>query len=699
MSGDQLEVRIESHARRNGLVVHDAVERRRYELPTDDLVTPESIEDPGFLYPVDAAARVETRTLRLPQVPATYLRDASFNLVAPIEHHTERELAAGRHVIEVDAPVKLYLAIEGPATVRADAMFVSITATEPREVVVGARSYHEQPAATITTTGEPADVVDVLSYLGGALKTTSAERAWPTLRGHPPTLTVGSERDIPDILTRPKTDVTVEIPATLPHAFVVAPLAYYLGATVAVGDRPQILARDHVHRLDGPDGFETAVERTLKRCFFLDCVTRSDGLYTHLSRERHDLEAALDVDVPALYRADPVARLATYLQIPHETVAPHVPQWKLTAHVDPHPDHLEVLPFLVDDLAVVHTPGEASSLDHDSTSAQLEAIQEFTRLRGDGGVKGREESRSGGPGDTPAVVNPEGTDSIEQTWFGAHVPVGASKGLVAAYRNRLDRDHSDAPIEVVVVCNETEMADEGSLASEVYGSRDRLPFDVSFYEDLTTDRLRFVLESDVDFLHYVGHIDTDGFRCTDGTLDAGTLDSVGMDAFFLNACASYLQGERLIERGAIGGVVTLDEIINSGAVRVGTTMTRLLNQGFPLRPALGIASERSVIGSQYIVIGDGNVDITHHESLTPTFLKVATRDDGYDVDIRTYPIGIHGMGATFRPEIADNEFHFLVGARGMEFRVTPAEFASFLDLQTVPMRVDGQFTWSDRFDP
>lgn len=696
-----MRVRIESLPERDGIAVVDAVERRRYEVPSDGPVTPRRVDDPDFPFPVDAAARVETTELRLPQVPAAYLRDGSFEPVAGIEHHSSHDLRAGRHVVEVDAPMKLYIAVEGPATVTADAAFITVSASEPTAFTLGARSYHERPAATMTTTGDPRDVLATLSYFGDALKTLSPERAWPTLRGHPPALDVGERRQVPDGLARPEAGVTVEVPATLSHAFVAAPLAYYLGAELSVGDVPRIRTGDRTYPLAAPDGFEPEVERVLKRSFLLDCATRMDGLYDYPTHERRALERAIDVDFPALYDAPPADRLAAYLDVPHEAVAPYVPRWKLTAHVDPRPDNLEILPFLVDDLAVIRTPDGSGTVEDPAATAQLDAIREFTRARCDG-TGTTADSRGSGTGrgpDRPGVVTPERTDSIEQAWVGDHVPVGASKAMVEAFRNRLDREVSEGPIEVVVVCNGTEMADEGATAREVYGSRDRLPFDVTFYEDLTTDRLRLVLESEADLLHYVGHIDDDGFQCPDGWLDAATLDAVGHDAFFLNACASYGQGARLIERGAVGGVVTLDEVLNSGAVRVGEAMTRLLNHGFPLRPALNIARERSIVGNQYIVIGDGNADVTHSESFTPNFVEVTSRSDSYEARIRTYPIRNRGMGTTFRPEIADNTQYYLVGTERMQFDVTADELREFLDLQVVPVLVDGEFTWSDGFDP
>lgn len=687
-----MNVRIESLSDRDGLAIVDTVEQRRYEIPADLKTGPEPVEDIFITFPVDAAATVTATELRLPQVPSSYIRTAEFDLVEHIKHHSEHRLDDGTYVIDVEAPVKLYISVEGPVTVTADGAFITATAETPTEFVVAARSRHERPAATITTTGEPEDVLEALSYLGSALKTTTPERTWPTLRGHPPALALGDEQDVPAELSKPKTDVCVEVPPTLAHAFIVAPLAYFLGADLVAGDAPRVHAGGMVHSLGTGRGFEMEVERVLKRTFVLECATRAHGLYDAPMFERRELDAILEVDLDQLYDATPGERLTTYLEINYEAVEEYIPQWKLTAHVEPIPEHLDILPFIINDLAVVRTPGNESG-DSDA-SGQLKAIREFTRARADGATR----TRSGDAADGSEVVTPERTDSLEQAWVGEHVPVGASKAMVEAFRNRLTRGPLDESIDVVVVCNDTEMADEGIIARDVYGSRDRLPFDVALYEDLPTERLRLVLESDADLLHYVGHIDEGGFRCPNGTLDVGDIDGVGTDAFFLNACSSYGQGEKLIERGAIGGVVTLDEVINSGALRVGKTMTRLLNRGFPLRAALNIARDRSVVGNQYIVIGDGNVDIVHSESMFPNMSEVRECDDGYELSVQTYPVRNAGMGATFRPEIAGNRTHYLVGTSHMEFSVTTDELREFLDLQVVPVRFDGRFTWSDRLE-
>jgi len=90
---------------------------------------------------------------------------------------------------------------------------------------------------------------------------------------------------------------------------------------------------------------------------------------------------------------------------------------------------------------------------------------------------------------------------------------------------------------------------EEDIVEEFYGARDLFEFDISVYYELTGAELREVLHSDADFLHYIGHVDEDGFQCADGMFDARTMETVEVDAFLLNACQSYKQGQALVDRG------------------------------------------------------------------------------------------------------------------------------------------------------
>ncbi|WP_433624367.1 hypothetical protein [Halomicrococcus sp. NG-SE-24] len=317
----------------------------------------------------------------------------------------------------------------------------------------------------------------------------------------------------------------------------------------------------------------------------------------------------MDLDFADLYDASLAERLAAYLEVPYALLEDHVPEWQLAAHVAPEPENVEMLPFVVDDLAVVRTP---SVTERPASDVRSSATEEFARS----GEFTRSVTGSSAP--DQSLVEPDLTDAQEQLWVGDDAPVGANKAIAEAFRNRLERTSSDGEIDITVVCNDSKMDEERTLADEMYGSREELPFDVTVRSDLTTGELRDALARETQFFHYIGHIDENGFDCADGYLDTRSLDSVGAEAFFLNACQSYDQGVALIESGAIGGVVTLNDVVNSGAVRVGKAMSRLLNRGFPLRSALNVARDRSLVGDQYLVVGDGNLGITQTDGNAPT---------------------------------------------------------------------------------
>jgi hypothetical protein len=243
------------------------------------------------------------------------------------------------------------------------------------------------------------------------------------------------------------------------------------------------------------------------------------------------------------------------------------------------------------------------------------------------------------------------------------------------------------------------MAEELDVGEEVYGSRTDLPFDVTVREALTRAELRGTLARDCDFLHYIGHIDDRGINCVDGRLDARTLDRISVDAFLLNACQSYEQGAALVEAGAIAGIVTLSDVINDGAVRMGRTLARLLNRGFPLNGALEVAGEASVIGDQYTVIGDGQLTLARAEGSPPN-LSVVERagPDTYRLQYRTFPTSRDPIGSMNIPYVAGNDQYYLLPGNVDTFELDGDELAEFLSLETAPVRFDGDLNWSDELD-
>ncbi|MFC6973886.1 hypothetical protein ACFQL1_03110 [Halomicroarcula sp. GCM10025709] len=612
--------------------------RRAPALParTPESVSPRPVDTDSFRFPVSQAVAFETSSLVLPTIVPVYVRDADGETVAEVKQFEQASVPTESYSLDLCTRIKTYVRVESAAQVSVDMDQTRIEFPEPTTVAVGARSRHDRPAATVTTTTDPTDMLTAIETFGSALKTTDPERSYPTLRGHPPALELGDELDIPESIERPETGVTLELPPTLSAAFVAAPLSYYLGASLEPAPTPRLTTDDGFeYSLSGPDGYERAVERTLKQLFFLDCVTRTEGYYELDLHERGEIEPLVDIDFAALYDRPLTEQVEAYLDIPYELVADHVPEWRLTTHIDPTAENAEQLPFVVDDLAIVRTQ-QGTGPSEPTVPAGLEA--EFTR---DDVIT---RSASADTSAESEYVEPQSADTLEQAWIGDSIPIGASKLTTDAFRNRLDREETAGDISITVVQNDARMEQERQIADEVYGNRADLPFDVTVRENLTTDDLADVLAAPTDFFHYIGHTDHEGFTCEDGKLDAASVDTVGVDTFLLNACNSYHQGLALIENGAIGGIVTLNEILNDDAVEIGSSTARLLNSGFPLRAALTISREVSPMGGQYIVVGDGGITVTQPASGTPNLLDITECDEGYEVEIVTYATDDRGLG-------------------------------------------------------
>ncbi|EFW90229.1 hypothetical protein ZOD2009_19268 [Haladaptatus paucihalophilus DX253] len=674
-------------SRPDGIEIRDQIERRTCTLQTFDAVRPVPADTHSFRFPVDRAVCLSTGGLRLPTPAAVYVRDETGEMVASVEGMANEALPSGNYTIELCTPIKLYLDVEESLDIGATFEDITFRFGSRTTVVVGGRSSHRRPSGTVTTTSDPTDMMAAISTFGSALKTTSPERSFPTLRGHPPVVELGDELRVPDALQPPETGVTIEVPPTYESIFPVASLAYYLGATVVPGNSPRIVTDDFEHPLGGARDFESEVERVLKQTFLLDCVTRTEGLYPIDLHERRTLESTVDLDFAALYDAPLDDRLETYLTIPYGMLEDLVPDWQLTTHVSSTATNVEMLPFLVDDLAAIRTP---RATEVSASAIQVPAVEQF--------VRGNTRSTSETTSNPRTFVEPEQTDSLEQVWVGDDAPVGASKATINAFHNRLERTTTDREIAITVVCNDREMDEERNLADEVYGSGRTLPFDVSVEHDLSVAELRSVLESETQFLHYIGHIDEGGFNCRDGMLDAAELDDIGVEAFLLNACRSFEQGMALIEAGAIGGVVTLNDVINSGAVRVGKTMARLLNRGFPLWAALDIARDRSIIGGQYTVVGDGSINVVQTESIAAVLFDIEVNGERFEVTPITYLSNEGGIGAFVNLRLDETNRSYLASGSLSTLTMDKDTLTRLLALEDVPVRLDGRFTWSYSLD-
>ncbi|MWV40607.1 hypothetical protein [Natrialba sp. INN-245] len=621
-------------------------------------------------------------------------------------------LSSGEYVVDVDTDIKTYLRFSGPARIERSAGFDSIVVSFPTRtpIQLGFRSRHELPAATITVPDSPEAVAEALTHLSSSQKTTGPNRTYPTLRGHPPLFEPGESLEIPDHVRgeTPNSGVELLVPPTYESLLVTAPLAYYLQATVrtlpdaGIAHEPEsprlrlpVVGVDR--RLEPMPELERDVERLLRKTFFLDCLVRNAGPYgTKLAAT--SLLDALELDPTTLYEASPQRRLSTYLEVPYAAVEHRLPDWHLSTYLEPGYDRLETIPFLLDRLSMIYTP-RTSELDGKELVER--SLEDFYRGDTDPSVDGR---ASTGQVASVDIVKPELRNGRVHGWLADGVPIDVFKCASEAYQNRLEYvERTSDSISIQVILNDPEMSGEHDSVAEIYRQRSEvLPMHVTVEESLRTADLARTFEASHDFIHYIGHCETDGLRCSDGYLSTSSLDRCNAQTFFLNACGSFFEGQTLIEKGSVAGAVTFTKVLNDHAVKVGSTFAKLLVHGFSIERAMCLARRRIMMGKDYAVVGDGTHSLIQGEHRLPTTVKIEELEDTDDQFLVTFDCySTEATGAYYFPHTTDNEYAYLCG-RESSFTLSRSELACVLEETEASVIYDGDVYWSEelstRFD-
>ena len=705
----------------DGITVTDHIENTQFEVYTDRAVDPRPRPESAHYFPVDASVAVETASIEIPRVAVVETRAGDGELLT---HGDCYSMPDGSYHVGINpAPTKLYLTFDSGFSVSTTDRTTRIDLDTPATVGLGFRSLHQTPAGTITTPTDPESLMDAVSLLGSALQTMSPERSFPTLRGHPPLIQPGEEFRVPERVEPVDSGVRIVVPPEYRYLYPVVSLAYYFAADVVPGDTPRIEGDGWTYPLE--PGFEARTAQVLRQSFHMDCLVRTEGFYPVDLHERETTN--LDLDWGRLYDLPLAKRLGEYLDVPFGEIEPELPQWTLTTDVRPDPGNVEMLPFVAGELSIVRSPetvtpveddggvgvGFLGGADRNPSAATRREVPvggvgpdgvglddgEFVR----GGASAGTARGADASADRGAVaaqtdfVRPEPVDTVEHAWVGDGVPLDANKATLDAYRRRLEAGQVEqSRISVLVVCNDDQMREEGNVA-DLYGLRDMVQFDIEVRHDLTREEMRETLESDVDFLHYIGHVDDRGMQCADSYLDLTDEDlDIGVSAFLLNACQSYQQGEALVHRGSRGGIVTLSDVANSPATKLGRIIARLMNSGFNLRTALHVAKRELITGHQYIVVGDGGATICQSRSGIAVVFDITDRgNETYDLSAEFYPNRNHGVGSLSWLSLTMAEDNHYVPSQFTFEEVPNKELISLLDLELVPVFYSNELVWSE----
>jgi len=687
----------------SALVVRDGFSNQQYRIESAGPIEIEQTTYDDFPGPVTDALVIDAVNCYFPVFYASTIRDESGDMEAHLDINSESYAGDGTTFIEFHTPVKSYLRIDGPFEYSSTRDEVSIDLSETRRVILGSRTKRCYPSETITVSNSIPDLTKAISHFGDTILTASPERSFSTLRGHPPRLRVGEALDIPDSLSEPDEGVTITVPPTKSALLSVAPLAYYLLATVETGSEFRLETETGFTHQSTEESVPDAVRSVLTRCFYLDCLVRTEGLYPVDLQERHDFEelSEISLNFEELYEQSLAERIETYLQVDPAVIEAVTGEWPVTAIVEPNSTGIESLPYLVYELAHIRPENPPR---YTGNEARRHALTAFSQ-----GIHSTRSTSLVFESNAEFVDVPQ-TESQQTIWVGDGIPLSAAKFLLEGYENDISHvdeaptadseDSSLSGLEVTVICNEKDMSQEPAHISSVLDPRDDFPMDISTYSQLSTSDLKRVLETGTDYLHFVGHATPDGLECPDGLLDVGTIEESNVTTFFLNACQSYQQGKQLVQKGSSGGIVTYSDISDKYALEASGLIGRLLNEGFPIGACLSIVRDTTPIGGQYTVVGTHSARLIQADGGQPNVGHIFETENGYKIELIVYGAGQkgYGVGSLIRYALDPTDRHYLVpSSTTIEFDWD--ELTEFLSLDSTPVVYEGSLqTKAEFFD-
>lgn len=651
------------------------VDRPSLEIETDGW---ESCADaPPPTCPGDQSVGGRTRSLRLSATDVTI--ETATGSWRRRWDGTPTTLPSNRYEIRVGGRPTVACRFDGCGTLRRDdSAELELDFDTPRSLTITAMSIGGPSGRRLEVRPRLSEVAHALSAINTCQEPRGPDRSWPSLRPRPPAIVLHEGADHRrDPHESP--GVSLGVPADIGSLLVCAPLAFYLGIplTIEERERPRLRAVDGwKHQFSRPPALESDVAQWLRACVFLDSLVRVAGPFTapHESRDRlaeHGLDAA------ELYRASLSERLRAYRAADLEAVLERAPEWPLATYLPARLESVRALPYVLDRLSSVGLPRSARLGDAERLERSLDAFF-------------RDASRHAVDFRKPTLLA-----ARYHAWLGEGVPVDVfladPETLSEPAPAMSAREVRD---ELVVVVNDPDMATDREIGAGRPPGRslpDRV--ETTVLRILDRDDLRDVFSRNVRFVHFIGHCEPDGLQCSDGLLACESIENARVETFFLNACGSYHEGRALIEAGSCAGAVTCAPVVDRQAGRVGRTFVRLLWAGFGFERALGLARRRIIMGTDYVVVGDGTHRLARHRTTPPTVAIATPRPDA-SVDVVLDTTRMRNPGELVAVGHTDSPGYRLIGAQPTD-RLSAEAFREFLEDRRDPVLYDGVLYWPE----
>lgn len=606
--GNEL-IRISAIDGETGVYIRDELGGGSAHIYTENALDPRRASPDWFPLPVDVAVSFEASKLTFDHLATVTLRDADAEYLGTLTEEPW-ELDGRAHFLEAFAGMKIYAYIDGASfegVLRDDGhrnRSAVIDFEDPTRIVLGARSSHERPLATMTVPDDPDALLEAFSYLGSSIKEFTVERSWPTLRGHPPTVERGATLRIPPRLEKPDTGVTIAVPPTYAAVYRVAPLAFYLGADLVPTEGSEAELRldlGYTEPLGRGRELEAAVDEMLARCLVLDSLVRVDGYYSLPRYEYDEIAPSLHFYPPELYDLSLDERLLEYFEVPFTDLEPYVPRWPVTGVLQPDPADAALVPPLLTSLGRIHVDEDGPpDGPTERSTVSPSTVTGYT---------------TGNPPAGGALLGSAGFDHARDAAVCAPSEVST---LFVAADETCAACLDDTSWETFAVVGDGPAGDTLDVTSRAH--------------------LRRLLARDVDVLYYGGPTTEDGFVCPDGVLSFDAIDDVGATTFVLAEITDSTSVTSLVDGGAAAGLV----IERTPSPESVGHLARYLAVGYPFALSATLAD---LPPARFV--GDATVTLTKRKNgNVPTIADVVSVDeDTHEVSIRGTLTEDFGLGS------------------------------------------------------
>lgn len=463
------------------------------------------------------------------------------------------------------------------------------------------------------TTGKIEDLFRCVSMLCSSSDTDSPDRSDPALRRAP--LQVKLLDDVRVRGHHSRRRLCLSLPPDLRYLYSAAPLAYYLGASVKIGGKPYMaFEADEPLRLPEFPDFETYMGEALRRTFFLDCAVRC-AAQSGKNLDGVDVRHIFSGSAGDIFSMGMEERFLLYME--PSLRMPDLPRWHIASYLEPAPESVEVLPFLLGSLSAIYEPRYSDASERDIVSM---CVKEFLWHKKAVGPAASDKKR--------AIVVPSLHEACAHQWFAEGFPVDAVKGSVKAFINkRRFPGTGRGQARIAVVCNEKAMRQEIRVIEEGMPGSSAA---VKVHKDISISGFGEVFARGYDVVQFIGHCDSRGFKCSDGFARVSNIEENNTPMFFFNSCSSHMEAALLIDKGSVCGVATLFRVLEEAAMEVCKNFYLMLGAGYSALTSINAAKECSVLGKEYLLIGDGSFSCFDDGLLKP-FYRIAGRGGKYSL--------------------------------------------------------------------